>query len=216
MEKSKNTKTVRILILLSIVLGLSGTAVVSADEISIPPNQFYGDAVIDGDPAPAGTIISAYIDGELRGNLEITTAGEYGYDLNYLSVNGSESDEIVFKINEDDANENAVWHEYEFPRILDLSVGVPPVGTTPADTQDTSPGGTGEISRPGPLPTVTPNGAASAPDEGATPASAEAHTPAASTSTDDKSGSGGPLPGFEAMFAITGMLAIAYLVRRRR
>ena len=226
MEKSKNTKTIRTLILLSIVLGLSGTAVVSADEISIPPNQFYGNAVIDGDPAPAGTIISAYIDGELRGSLEITTAGKYGYDLNYLDVDGSESDEIVFKINEDDANENAVWHEYEPPRKRDLSVGEPPVGTTPADTQDTSPGGTssdggaaggtGEISRPGPLPTVTPNGATSAPDAGATPASAEAHTPAASTSTDDESGSGGHIPGFEAMFAITGMLAIAYLVRRRR
>lgn len=225
MEKSKNTKTIWTLILLSIVLGLSGTAVVSADEITIPPNQFYGNAVIDGDPAPAGTIISAYIDGELRGSIKITTAGKYGYDLNYLSVNGSESDEIVFKINEDDANENAVWHEYEPPRKRDLSVGEPPVGTTPAGTQETSlngrssdggaTGGTGEISRPGPLPTVTPNGATSAHAEGTTPTSDEAHTPA-STSADDESGSGGSLPGFEAMFAITGMLAIAYLVRRRR
>ncbi|RJS73297.1 PGF-CTERM sorting domain-containing protein [ANME-2 cluster archaeon] len=230
MKKSKNTKTLWTLILLSILLALSGMMmVVSADGPSLSPNQFYGTVTINGDPAPAGTIISSYIDGELRGSLEIGTAGNYGYDLNYLSVNGSESDEgrtIVFKINGEVANENAVWREYEPPQKRDLSVGgEPPVGTTPAGTQETSPndissdggatGGTGEISRPGPLPTVTPNGATSAPDEGTTPTSDEAHTPA-STSTDDESGSGGSLPGFEAMFAITGMLAIAYLVRRRR
>ena len=225
MKKSKNTKMVWALILLSILLALSGMMVVSADGPSPIPNQFYGTVTINGEPAGTATI-DAYIDGELRGSLEITTAGKYGYDLKYLNVAGSESDEgktIVFKINGEVANENAIYTTGDGPRIRDLSIGEPP-----ADTQDTSPGGTspsggaaggaGEISRPGPLPTVTPNanGAASAPGEGATPASAEAHTPAASTSTDDKSGSGGHIPGFEAMFAITGMLAIAYLVRRRR
>jgi PGF-CTERM protein len=62
-----------------------------------------------------------------------------------------------------------------------------------------------------------------APKENVTPASPEptVTTTAAPTATPAKEKLGaepenGLLPGFEAMFAITGLLAVAYLVRRRR
>jgi hypothetical protein len=168
MKENKNTTgTIRILILLSILLALSGmVATVSADGFPLIPNQFYGTVTIDGEPAHAGTIITAYIDGDdLRGSVVTETAGEYGAppNLNYLSVNGSESDNgktIVFKIDGDVANENDVYKIGYGPRIHDLSIGEPPAGATPTPTQGSSSGGTsssggGGIGLPGALPTVT-------------------------------------------------------------
>ena len=99
---------------------------VSADVPPPIPNQFYGTVTINGMDAPVGTNISAYIHGELRGSLETVTTGKYGYDLNYLRVNGSESDDdktITFKIHGALANENATWRLHETPRRCDLSTG---------------------------------------------------------------------------------------------
>jgi hypothetical protein len=59
---------------------------VSAGDFPLFPNQFYGTVTINGTDTPAGTIITAYIDGESRGSVVTTTAGEYGDDLNYLGV----------------------------------------------------------------------------------------------------------------------------------
>jgi hypothetical protein len=125
MEQGEKTRMIKALTILSIFLAISGmVAIVSA--FPCPPNQFYGTVMINGEDAPAGTIITAYIDDELRGSIEIGTAGEYGYDLNYLGVTGSESDNgrtIVFKVAEVLANENAAWNWYAVPRRLDLTIG---------------------------------------------------------------------------------------------
>ena len=120
----RSTKT---LILLSIVLTvLSGMVVtVSADEVPPIPNQFYGTVTIDAAPAPAGTVTDAYIDGEFRGSVVTTTAGEYGDDLNYLTVNGYESDDnktIVFRINGVVADETDTYRIGSSPRIRNISV----------------------------------------------------------------------------------------------
>ena len=124
---STSIRSTRTLILLSIVLTvLSGMVVtVSADDLPLIPNQFYGTVTIDGTDAPAGTIISAYIDGESRGSVVTTTAGEYGDDLNYLSVDGSEFDNgrtIVFRINGVVADETDTYKIGSSPRMRDLSV----------------------------------------------------------------------------------------------
>ena len=99
-------------------------------------------------------------------------------------------------------------------------------GAPAIDTQDTPRNGAaggGEIPRPELLLTATPDGTVLAPKENVTPASPEPTitTTAAPTTTPAKEQLGaepenGIIPGFEAMFAITGLLAVAYLVRRRR
>ena len=129
MEETRSTsiRATRTLLLLSIVLTvLSGmVAKVSADDLPLIPNQFYGTVTINGTDAPAGTIITAYIDGESRGSVVTTTAGEYGDDLSYLSVNGYESDDnkpIVFRINGVVADETDTYKIGSSPRIRDLSV----------------------------------------------------------------------------------------------
>ena len=226
MKENKNTTgTIRILILLSILLTLSGMVVTVSAELPTPPNQFYGTVTIDGEPAPAGTIITAYIDGDPIESIEVTTAGEYGSDLNYLEVAGSESDVITFRVSGSDETGTIVWGLYEKPRELDI--GEPPVGATPTDTQDSSPGGAaggaGGISRPGALPTVTPDGTTSAPDEGVTPDSPEAtetSTEVPTSTTTDESRSGGLLTGYGLMLviivAIIGLLVVIYLGMRKR
>jgi len=98
-----------------------GEATVSSPPL--PPNKFYGNVYIDNKPAPAGTEIKAFIDGEIRGSLVISTEGKYGYDLNYLVVKGSEKDEgkqIVFIVGRYEANETITWHAMAPPRKVDL------------------------------------------------------------------------------------------------
>lgn len=227
MKENKNTGTVGILIILSILAGLSGISAASEDSFPSPPNQFYGTVVIDGVDAPAGASISAYIDGKLRRSIEIVTAGEYGYDLNYLDVTGNESDDgktITFEVNGDVTNEKDIYSAGIGPRRRDLSIGEPPAGTQ--DTPRSSAAGSGGISMPGALATATPNGTAPTSEEGVTgvtPASTEPMESATTSTeahaqapTDESGKSKGLLPGFEAMFAIPGLLAVAYLVRRRR
>ena len=105
-----------------------------------------------------------------------------------------------------------------------VDVGEAPVGETPEDPQDTSQDGAasgGEISIPGPLPTVTPTGTVPVPEKSETLAPSvtptESMTPAA-TSTKKlatKPDVEGIVPGFGALFAVAGLLAVAYMFRRR-
>ena len=127
MEQGEKTRMIKALTILSIFLAISGmAAIVSAAAFPFPPNQFYGTVMINGEDAPNGTIIDAYIGDELRGSLEVGTAGEYGYDLHYLGVTGGDSDNgrtIIFEVAGVLANENATWNWYAVPRRLDLTVG---------------------------------------------------------------------------------------------
>lgn len=135
MKQSKKIRSIKALSLLSILLALFGMAAVASAEDPFPsmPNQFYGTVTINGADAPAGTNISAYIDGELRGSLEIGTAGNYGYDLNYLSVAGNDSDNITFRVCGVLANEAITWCGSCGPRRLNLSAedAEAPVVTNP-------------------------------------------------------------------------------------
>ena len=118
---SKSNRTnMRLLITTSIVLSvflvLSGT--VSAAEI--PPNKFSGNVTLNGADASIGTVIDAYIGGELRGSVTVTTVGKYVQ----LPVDGNESDEdaqITFMVCGATADQTAEWHEMNEPRILDLT-----------------------------------------------------------------------------------------------
>ena len=42
------------------------------------PTEFYGSVAIDGKPAPAGTNISALIDGVQKGSIKTVVDGFYG------------------------------------------------------------------------------------------------------------------------------------------
>jgi len=229
MKESNMIRSAGTLIALSILMMLSGmVGMVSADGAAPTPNEFYGTVAIDGADAPVGTVINAYIDGELRGTIEVTTAGEYGMsDLNYLKVTGNDGETISFTIGEENVDQTVTWVAGEFPHKRNLWVGAPPTAeegashtdaddTSPTDTQDTSSdGATGsamvgsdsdETPRPGPVPNVTMS-------------TSEEHVtsvPSTSIKKPGEESKEGFLPGFEAVFAIAGFLAVVCLVRRRR
>ncbi|MCK4459230.1 MAG: hypothetical protein KAU52_05850 [Methanosarcinales archaeon] len=106
-------------IALSMFLVLAGT--VSADNgFPTMMNRFSGDVTLDDDPAPVGTVINAYIGGELRGSVTVETAGKYVW----LGVNGSSMDNgstITFTVSGVDADQTEVWIEGSGPRSLDLT-----------------------------------------------------------------------------------------------
>lgn len=103
--------TVSVVVLLLVAtagIGLAGTPAVSAQDDPTPvPATYYGNVTIDGEPAPAGTTITAEIDGEVRGSITIDSAGQYGgptVNDERLVVNGTQADsgaEVTFRINGD-------------------------------------------------------------------------------------------------------------------
>ena len=119
--------TIILITIITIIAGiLPVNTIVEADDSSsppVPPNEFYGNVTLNGQPLPSGSTIKAYIDGKLRGSITTTTAGVYGDNLNYLSVSGNESDNgktITFIVSGVKADETAVWHSMAPPRKLDL------------------------------------------------------------------------------------------------
>jgi hypothetical protein len=76
---------------LILLIALIGTA----SAVPLLPAEFRGSVTIDGSPAPAGTVITARINGHDCGSLTLTTAGVYGGDATFdkrLLVCGGDDD----------------------------------------------------------------------------------------------------------------------------
>jgi PGF-CTERM protein len=213
-----STKVLTTLIL--ILLALSGmAAIASADGAT--PIRFYGNATLNGDePATAGMVINAYINGEFSAMYTIAVDGKY-----YIDVRGNESDEgelITFTIAGDRANQTDTWHASTNAetRLLDIWTGAPPTGASSGhDSSSTGDGASNEGGTSGgyALPAATPTATDAQPVSGEIVTSNSSVTPA-ETSTKklaEKPETKGLLPGFEAVFVIAGLLAVAYLIRRR-
>ena len=155
MKESKRNGSAGTLIALSIIMMLSGmVTMVSADGTAPRPNEFYGVVTLNGADAPVGTVINAYIDGELSGTIDVTTAGEYGEmpGLSYLKVNGNDGEIISFTIGEETVDQTVTWSADELPRELNLWIGEPPAtdeGAAHTDAEDTSPTDTQDASQDG-------------------------------------------------------------------
>ncbi len=128
-------------------------------EADIPlPCKFFGSVTLYGSPAPPGTIVTAMINGNVRGSIVTTERGVYASDCMFrdkLVVQPLEGDlagndlvAISFSVNGQRADETALY----FPgvtRWLDLTVS-----RIPTPTATPTPGPT---FTPGPTPTVTPD-----------------------------------------------------------
>jgi len=88
---------------------------VCAAEIPPMPCEFYGNVIINGQPAPAGTIIEAKINGQTAGLLTTTTAGKYGgagsFDARLVVNSFARGDTITFFVNGSISNQSAVFLE---------------------------------------------------------------------------------------------------------
>ncbi|MDR2855913.1 MAG: PKD domain-containing protein [Methanomicrobiales archaeon] len=132
---------------ISLTVILLTISVVSA--IPPLPTEFYGNVYVNGNPAPAGTVITATIGEEVRGSFMTSEMGLYGGPSLFddrLIVSPTEDDisrgitEIAFLI----GNENAEQTAKLLPGVsqqLDLSIGgnVPPIVTHVPTQVPTSP-----------------------------------------------------------------------------
>ena len=131
-------RSIGILILFSTIV-LSG-AVLLASAVTPPPNEFSGNVMLNGAPASVGTVINAYIDGDLRGSIVVESQGKY----ERMSVSGDSSDDgmpVTFTVDGLLANENGIWIAWiEHGQNVDLTAGDTPAGdTTLPDITITSP-----------------------------------------------------------------------------
>jgi len=89
---------VRRILVLVLLLALAAPA----SAFPLLPMEFSGSVTIDGSPAPAGTVVTARINGSDCGSLALTTAGVYGGDALFderLIVDGEEEKTIAFFVN---------------------------------------------------------------------------------------------------------------------
>ena len=130
------------------------------------PAQFSGTVTIDGSPAPAGTVITARIDGRDCGSLTLA-AGVFGGDALFderLSVGGEDGDAgktITFLVDGVFAAETAVYTPGASTTIaLAVTTGTVSGGSSGSSSGGGSGSGGGPSATPTPAATVTePTGA---------------------------------------------------------
>jgi len=155
--KRTGTTVLTLILLFALVTG--------AWAVPILPCDFWGDVTINGQPAAAGTTITALIDGEVCGEITMTEAGKYGTYAELgekLVVQGKDGDAgktIRFTVAGTAAGQTAMFVAGD-ARRLDLSV---------------STGGTGGSSSGG------DSGGPSTPVQSGTPVSAAAASSAVGT-----------------------------------
>ncbi|QWC19792.1 PGF-pre-PGF domain-containing protein [Halorubrum sp. 2020YC2] len=136
------TVAIASLLVLSAVAG--APAAVAQDGPPPTPAAYFGDVTIDGEPAPEGVEVTAYVGGEQRGSLTTTQSGAYGGSSAFdqkLVVEGTSDDAgatVEFRVNGEVAGteETVEWEPGEVRRV-DLAVG------DGADGGDGSGGGSG-------------------------------------------------------------------------
>ena len=99
-------RTPSLMLIAVVALLVSLPAIVSAQVP--PPNSFFGSVTIDGRPAPVGTTVVAWANGQQVGMVVTTTVGSYPT----LEVSGlSPNTPITFRVNGVEANETASWEQ---------------------------------------------------------------------------------------------------------
>ena len=166
------------------ILILALTAPASA--IPALPAEFSGSVTIDGNPAPAGTVITARIGDRDCGSLTLTTAGVFGGDSTFdtrLLVSGEDGDAgktITFFVDGTHAG-TAVYTPGTSGR---LELAVTKGGATGGSSGPSGGGGpSGPITTPAPVTVPTASGTLDTDEEGTvrhtTPEAATATAPLA-------------------------------------
>ncbi|KAF1078713.1 hypothetical protein MKMG_00368 [Methanogenium sp. MK-MG] len=129
-----NYKTIITILLVFAFVG----GVAAEDSLPLLPDEFRGSVTINGNPAPAGTVLTALINGEVRGTLTTTETGSYGgleLEDRRLIVTGYDGEvgaTITFTVGGHTAKETATFSPGETQRLNLSATYTPP-----------SPGGSG-------------------------------------------------------------------------
>lgn len=133
-----------------VLLGLSGAFVAQDAAAQAPPARparFAGSVTVDGQPATAGTVVQALVNGVACG---VTTVfveggeGRYVVDVDALepagAACGTDGATVSFTVGGQAANETGTWHDYQLNLVnLTVTTATPvPTTVTPTETQGTA------------------------------------------------------------------------------
>ena len=94
----------------------------ASEEVPLLPMTVQGIALVDGAPAPTGTIVAAYLNGEQVGkSLVDTSSGEYCFWISRTAAD--EGKTIKFTVNRKDTGKILTWKSGKQVLSFQLSVG---------------------------------------------------------------------------------------------
>ena len=151
------------------------------DDAPSVPASYYGDVNVNGDPADTGTEITAIVNGESHGSIEVSDAGSYGGSGSLddkLVVEGAESgDTVSFEVRGVEAEETVSWESGDVQEVdltfedvpeSDDSDGENTDDDSDENTEEDNGGGGGGAAPAPPAETEEPAAATDTPDGGET------------------------------------------------
>jgi len=103
-----------------------------------PPASYYGTVTVAGEPAPAGVVVSAAVNGTVRASLTTDADGSFGGSGAFdekLVVNGSAGDTVTFRVAGEPVR-NVTWASGDHREVsLSVSDDAPPAAAVEAPDQ---------------------------------------------------------------------------------
>src|SRR5215203_4598847 len=97
---------------------------------SFPPHRFFGSLTIDGQPAPSGTVLRAFVGTTECASSTLSAAGQYVIDVPGVTINSScgraGQSTITFRVGDRTASQMPGYRDGGFEQ-LNLTIG----GDTP-------------------------------------------------------------------------------------
>jgi hypothetical protein len=170
--------------------------------------SIQGDVTIDGNPAPAGTVVTAEMDGELVDSYTVQSTGQY-----MLTISGESSDAdklIEFFVNGDITDTTRNWESGSIATI-DLAISTADSSDKPSSSASSSYSSFNsdtEIQSENPASEDSPS---DEPYEPETEADEQENIPdngPGTSETADNSSSSNPIPGFSSFTVIIGLIIL--------
>ncbi|TKX80490.1 PGF-pre-PGF domain-containing protein [Halorubrum sp. SD626R] len=106
MDRNRIAAVLAAVLMVTSMVAVPGSVAAQSDSDPEPvPAAYYGNVTVDGDPAPAGTTVSAVVNGTVVDTLTVTDAGEYGSpglsdeNLVVTADNATSGTPIEFRVN---------------------------------------------------------------------------------------------------------------------
>ncbi|WP_197082051.1 hypothetical protein [Methanosarcina siciliae] len=201
-------------VLMLFFLTASHTCMAEEGAVPLLPMTVEGVALIDGDPAPTGTVVAAYLDGELVKEAIInSSSGSF-----YLLIPGESEDEgkpVTFKVDEEDSGLNYDWESGKQVLSIELSVGdVADSGSSKKSSASSSSSGSVETSESETSGAEVINSSVTQPEvevqESAAANSGEGTETEQSAESSDESSETNSTPGFQIIYAVAGLILLTF------
>jgi len=190
----------------------------AGEEVPLLPMTVEGVALIDGDPAPIGTVVAAYLDGELVEEAIINSSSG-GFYLLIPGEAGDEGKPVTFKVDEEDSGVTYEWESGKQVLSIELSVGdVADSGSSKKSSTSSSSSGSVETGESETSEAEVINSSVTQPDvevqetvpENTDADSGENAEAEQSAESSEESSETSNAPGFQIIYAVAGLILLTF------